>query len=158
MLYKQVEAHDSIAIWPFHWLVSMPGALQASYISKDQFPRVFAWIQRFDNAIKEAKAAGQKPVRIKVEELIAHLSKSRFYEPVGEVDAQDPTAFKAGDEVTVWPLDSGTSHRDTGKLLSLTPNDIVIAKRTNVDDLEIHLHMPRWGFRIVKGTQGQGQL
>jgi len=133
----------------------MPGALPASYISANQFPKVFAWIQRFDNAVKEARAASPKPIRVKVDDLIKHLAKSRFYEPFGDIDANDPTAYKAGDEVAVYPTDTGASHKDTGKLLSLTPNDIVIAKRTKVGDLEIHVHAPRWGFRVTKVKQGR---
>src|ERR1700759_2493744 len=108
----------------------MPGALQSTYISENQFPKVFAWIKRFRDALRQARATGPKPVMIKVDELIKHMARSRVYEPVGEVDAHDPTALKAGDEGTVWPTDSGIHHRDSGKLLTLTPHDIVISKRT----------------------------
>jgi hypothetical protein len=134
--------------------MNMPGALQSTYISENQFPKVFAWVGRFKEALQQAKAGGPKPVRIKVDELIKHMAGSVFFEPVGEIDAHDPTALKAGDEVTVWPIDSGFKHRDTGKLLGLTPHDMILSKRTKVDNLEIHVHMPRWGFRIVKATQG----
>jgi hypothetical protein len=128
----------------------MPGALQSTYISQNQFPKVFAWIDRFKDALRQARAAGPKPVIIKVDELIKQIAGSRFYEAVGEVDANDPTALKAGDEVTVWPIETGSGHKDSGKLLGLTPHDIVISKRTKVDNVEIHIHMPRWGFRVVK--------
>ena len=75
----------------------MPKALASSYISANQLPKVFAWIKRFDEAVKEAKTAGPKPMRVTIDELIKHMSKSRFFEPVGEVDASEPTALKAGD-------------------------------------------------------------
>jgi hypothetical protein len=78
------------------------------------------------------------------------MSTTRFYEPVGEVDANDPTGLRAGDLVTTWPTDSGSAHRETGTLLSLTPREMVISKRTRAGDTEIHVHMPRWGYRIVK--------
>jgi hypothetical protein len=141
---------ENIAIWPFHWVLDMPGALQSTYISENQFPKVFAWIARFRDALRQARAAGPKPAKVSIEEVITYMGRSRFYEPVGEVDAHDPTALKGGDEVTAWPTDTGTSNRDTGKLVALTPHDIVISKRTKVDDLEIHIHMPRWGFRVVQ--------
>jgi len=132
----------------------MKTALQSTYISANQFPKTFDWIKRFQEALKEAKASGPKPALVKIEEVVKHMGQSRFYEPVGEIDAHDPTALKAGDDVTVWPTDSGSSHRDSGKLLGLTPHSIVISKRTKVDEnLEIHLHAPRWGFR-VKARQG----
>jgi len=114
---------------------------------------VFAYIKRFRETLKQARVAGPKPVIVKVDNLIKHMASARFYEPVGEVDAHDPTALKAGDEVTIWPVDTGFKHKDSGKLLGLTPNDITISKRTKVDNLEIHVHAPRWGFRVAKSKQ-----
>jgi hypothetical protein len=134
--------------------MDMPGALQSTYISENQFPKVFAWVGRFKEALHQAKAGQARPARINVDELIKHMEGSVFYESVGEVDAHDPTALKAGDEVTVWPVDTGFKHRDSGKLLGLTPNDIIILKRTTVGNLDIHVHLPRWGYRVVKATQG----
>jgi hypothetical protein len=143
----------STAIWPLHWIVEMPGALEPNYISKAQFPKVFAWIQCFQNAVKQARTSGAKPAVIKGPELIQHIGSTRFYESVGEVDANDPQGLKAGDNVITWPLDTGSSHKDAGKLLSLTPHEIVIAKHTNAGNTEIHIHMPRWGFRIAKAKE-----
>lgn len=138
----------------------MPAALQSTYISANQFPKTFDWIKRFQEAVKEAEAAnGPKPPRVKIDEVMKHMAASRFYEPVGEIDAHDPTGLKAGDAVTVWPTDSGSSHRDSGRLLTLTPHSIAIAKRTKADEkLEIHLHAPRWNFRVGKAKQGAATL
>jgi hypothetical protein len=133
----------------------MPGALEPNYVSKSQFPKVYAWIDRFQDALNQAKANGPKPVAIKGAELAQYIGSARLYESVGEVDANDPLGLKAGDEVTTWPTDTGASHKDTGKLLSLTPHEIVIAKRTKTGNAEIHIHMPRWGFRIAKAKNGR---
>jgi hypothetical protein len=115
---------------------------------------VFAYVKRFTGALKEARAKTSKAVTINQDQLIRHISTTRFYEPVGEVDANDPTGLRAGDLVTTWPTDSGSAHRETGILLSLTPREMVISKRTRVGNTEIHVHMPRWGYRIVKAKSG----
>jgi hypothetical protein len=133
--------------------------MEPKYISEAQFPKVFAWIQRFQNALKQAKASGTKPAVIKGPELVQHIGSTRFYESVGEVDANDPLGLTAGDNVITWPSDTGSKHKDAGKLLSLTPHEIVIAKHTKAGDTEIHIHMPRWGFRIVKANEeGESKL
>jgi hypothetical protein len=132
----------------------MPGALDPNYISANQFPHLFAYVDRFKGALKEAKARAPRAVNINQEQLLRHISTTRFYEPVGEVDANDPTGLRAGDLVTTWPTDSGSAHHETGTLLSLTPREMAISKRTRVGDTEIHVHMPRWGYRIVKAKSG----
>ncbi|KLU86489.1 hypothetical protein MAPG_05501 [Magnaporthiopsis poae ATCC 64411] len=46
---------DIEAVWPFHWLVTLPQqALPPDQISAAAFPRVFAWIDRFDRAYAHA--------------------------------------------------------------------------------------------------------
>jgi len=139
-----------IAIWPFHWLVEMEGALPPSVISQTQFPKVFAWISRFRNALKQAKSSGFKPVAVKGDDVVKYMQSARFVETAGEVDANDPLGLKAGELVEMWPIDSGFTHRDRGILVTLTPNEMVVAKRTKIGDREIYVHMPRWGFRITK--------
>jgi hypothetical protein len=132
----------------------MPGALDPNYISANQFPKVFAYVERFKGALKAARARAPRPVTLTQEQLLRHMATARFHEPVGEVDANDPTGLRAGDLVTTWPTDSGSAHRETGTLLSLTPREMAISKRTRVGDTEIHVHMPRWGYRIVKAKSG----
>jgi hypothetical protein len=136
----------------------MPGALDPKYISATQFPKVFAWVDRFSNALKQAGKNAPKAVTLPGGQMPEVIGASKFYDAVGDVDANDPTGLKAGDEVTTWPTDTGSQYRDTGKLLTLTANEIVIAKQTKVGGHEIHVHMPRWGFRIAKTNAGNTKL
>ena len=128
----------------------MPGALDPNYISANQFPRVFAYLERFKAALKAARARAPKPVTLTQEQMLRHIAAARFHEPVGEVDANDPTGLRAGELVTTWPTDSGSAHRETGTLLSLTPREMAVVKHTRDGATEIHVHMPRWGYRIVR--------
>ena len=50
---------DIEAIWPLDWLVGLPGALPADQISAEIFPKVFAWIARFNKAISAARKANK---------------------------------------------------------------------------------------------------
>ncbi|KAF2672671.1 hypothetical protein BT63DRAFT_382566 [Microthyrium microscopicum] len=146
---------DIDAVWPFHWLVGMPTALDPNYISPTQFPKTFAYIDRFGKALKAARESLPKPVSVTGAQVVEHMANARFYEPAGNVDANDPTGLKSGDEVTIGPLDSGAKHRDTGRLVTLTPNEVVLAKQTRAGGMELHVHAPRWGFRVFRATGGK---
>jgi hypothetical protein len=112
-------------------------------------------MNRFRDALKQVKNSGFAPVSLKGDAVVKYMQDARFVESVGEVDANDPTGFKAGDEVQVWPIESGFTHKDRGILVTLTPNEMVVAKKTKVGNKEIRVHVPRWGFRIAKvGTGG----
>lgn len=134
-----------------HWLETIPGSLDPAYISERQFPKTFAYIERFRTALQGAQAAMPKPVRLPMTDIMKNMAESSFYESVGEFDANDPLGLKPGEMVSTSPTDTGAGHRDTGKLVSLTPNEVVIAKQTKAaPGFEIHVHMPRWGFRVLR--------
>jgi hypothetical protein len=143
------------AVWPFHWLADVPGALPKNVISPTQFPKVFAWIQRFRDALKQAKAAAPKPVSVTGEDVVKYMQGARFVESVGEVAANDPLGLKAGEEIEVWPIETGFSHRDRGTLLTLTPNEVVVGKKMYVGGGDIRVHAPRWGFRITRVSKAK---
>jgi hypothetical protein len=136
----------------------MDGAIPPTIISERQFPRTFAWIKRFKDAVAQAKASASKPVTLKGEEVAQYMQTARMVESAGEVDANDPTGFKAGDEVEIWPIETGFSHHDRGTLITLTPDEMVIAKKTKVGGKEIHVHAPRWGFRIARVREPEAKL
>lgn len=146
------------AIWPFHWLDSMDGALSGSAITPTQFPRVFAWISRFKDELKKAKASGFKATSVKGADVLEYMQSAKFVDAAGEVDVNDPTGLTAGDEVEIWPIETGFSHRDRGTLVSLTPQEMAVAKKMKDLDQDIHVHVPRWGFRIAKAKPADVKL
>jgi hypothetical protein len=135
----------------------MKTAVPENVISATTFPKVFAWIARFDAAIKKAQEAQPKPLRVKGPEVAEYMRMARFAEAVGEVDANDPLGLKVGDVVEMWPIESGFSHKDRGKLVSLTPSEVVISKSMKSGE-EIRVHAQRWGFRIKKIEGGNVKL
>lgn len=75
-------------------------AIPSSLFSADHYPKVFAWIDRFGQALKNAR--GPKPKDLKGAEALKHITQADFAEPEGEVDNTDPTGLKKGIQVESW--------------------------------------------------------
>lgn len=142
-------------MWPFHWLAGIPGALPPNLISAKQYPKVFAWIDRFQKAVSAAKSSAPKPTTLKGVDAVAHITKAGFSDPEGQVDENDPLGFTKGQDVEVWPIDSGFRHHDQGKLVALTTKEVVITGQTKANK-DIRIHFPRTNFRIT-AANGEGQ-
>ncbi|KAL2043980.1 hypothetical protein N7G274_003500 [Stereocaulon virgatum] len=145
---------DIEAIWPFHWVLSLK-SLPPTVVSKEKYPKVYAWIDRFNAAIASAKSSAPKPATLKGAEAVKHVMQADFAEPEGQVDVNDPLGLKKGQDVESWPVDSGFKHHDRGRLVSITPQEVVLASQSKVGGREIRIHHPRWNFRTrAVGTLG----
>ncbi len=144
----------STAVWPFHWLNDLKGALPSHLISEKHFPKVFSWIARFTKAVSAAKASSPKPMRLKGADAVKQILAADYAEVEGDVDESDPLGLKKGDDVQLWPIDSGFQHRDQGRLVSLTSKEVAIAAQSKLGGKEVHIRAPRHGFRIAKSTIG----
>lgn len=122
----------------------LKGALPADLISSKQFPKVFAWIDRFNRAVAEAKGKAPKPTSLKGDASAKRVLGAEFVDREMGVDASDPLQLREGQDVEVWPTDSGFRHRDRGSLIGLDEDEVVIAAGTG-----IRLHFPRTGFRVA---------
>ena len=140
------------AVWPFHWLAGIKGALSEDIISPDQFPRVFGWIKRYNHALKNALAAAARPTTLKGEAALDRITKAASRSSV-TVQPKDPYRLNKGQVVEIWPLDTGFNHRDRGELVGLNEEEVVLRVRTKQGDNTILLHFPRVGYRLrrVKG-------
>ncbi|KFY16123.1 hypothetical protein V492_01540 [Pseudogymnoascus sp. VKM F-4246] len=138
---------DIEAVWPIHWVLGMPGAVPASVASKESFPKVFAWIGRFNAAAGEARKRNGKPKALKGFEAAEKVYESDWAEGVRGVDETDPAGLKKGQEVLVHPTDSGFTHKDRGTLIGLDGQEIVIEVKTEKGTVRIHA--PRHGFRVL---------
>jgi glutathione S-transferase len=147
---------DVEAVWVFHWLIWMPGALDKEQVSAERFPKVYAWVERFQRAVGEAKGAGQVTT-VGGEEAAGVIKgeETRFFEGEGEVDGSEPIVrvygLEKGQRVEVWPTDSGAGHRDRGRLVGLGADEVVWET-----DAGVRVHAPRHGFR-VQPASGSGR-
>ena len=142
------------AVWPFHWLKGLRGALPTDQISAQLFPKTYAWIERFQQAVSAAAKAQGKPKTLKGPEAAAQIGSSEYAEPEGTVDSNDPSGLQKGQEVTVWPIDTGFNNKDHGKLVALSLSEIVIESSTQEGKI-VRVHMPRHGFRVRASENGQ---
>lgn len=136
---------DIETTWVITWLLSMKGALPKEMFGKEQYPKVFAWVERFN---AEVKKNTKKPMTIKGEQAKDFVLKAQKSSQL--ICETDPTGLAKGDSVTVFPLDSGSKNRDTGKLVTLTAHEIAV--EIVKDGKSVILHTPRWGFRIEKAS------
>ncbi|KAI0134163.1 glutathione S-transferase [Xylariales sp. AK1849] len=151
---------DIEAVWPFHWLNGLPGALPENVVSAKQFPKVFAWIERFSKVMGQRSKQVDQPRTLNGEEAAKLVVTSAFAEDEGDVDGSEvyvtAEALKSGDTVKVWPTDTGASHKDTGKLLAATSNQVVVEIQGQAGG--VRLHAPRHGFKVRKVTEGNSKL
>jgi hypothetical protein len=125
----------------------LKGALPAGFICSETFPKVFAWMDRFRKVERAAAEKLGKPKTIKGPEALRVSSSSDFAESEGEVDLKEPSGMRKGQEIEVWPIDSGFSNKDRGKLVKLDGKEVVIEKN-NKDGKKVRIHAPRHGFRL----------
>lgn len=146
-----------VAVWPFHWLTTLPGALAEDYISPRQFPKTFAWIERFDKATRVAAKKVPKPRDLTGSEALQIVTTSDIVDVDEMVDAQDPSEIQKGQKVEVWPIDTGMNNKDMGILLGLSTHEIVIESQTK-DGVKVKIYTPRHGFRIKAiGEDGESK-
>ena len=138
------------AIWTLDWLNGLKGALPQELISEKQYPKVFAWIARFNDALNAAKAKAPKPATIKGDVAAERILNATFHDKDLGIDTADPLGLQQGAEVEVFPIDSGTKHKDQGHLVGLTQDEVVLGIQANGQ--EMRLHYPRTGFRVREAT------
>ena len=84
--------------------------------------------------------------------------QANYVEDEAGVDPKDPLGLEKGQDVEVWPTDTGFKHRDRGRLISLTKDEVVIAEQSKVGGKEIRVHAPRSGFRVKAVHGGKANL
>ena len=102
----------------------------------------------------DAKKKMGKPQTLSGADAVKRVAAGEFVEDGGEVDENDPLGLKKGQDVVVYPLDSGKNHQDRGRLVKLDRTEVVIQFQTKIGEKEVRLHAPRHGFRII-GPSGR---
>ena len=137
--------------------MGLKGALPKEVISPDEFPNAYAYIARWNKALKEAKAKAPKPAGLKGEEAAKRIVNADFADREIGVSAADPLGLKKGQEVEVWPSDmaTGFKYRDRGILVGLDDEEVVISVSTGTAGRDIRLHCPRSGFRVAAASSAK---
>lgn len=141
---------DLNAVWPFAWLIiepAMRGALPKELISEESYTKTFAWVHRFMDLAKKRKGDMQKPEKLDGERMRDRILTASSSAVDTDFIHNDPLNLERGSEVEVFPSDYGQGHKDRGPVVGLTTKEIVIRNAKG-----LHLHFPRWNFRINKVT------
>lgn len=107
---------DVQAVWVFDWLISIPPCLKGTPMTKENFPRVFAYVERFRKARGTPKAVRQ----VNGEEAKKIIENGVEQKSIG-VLASDPLGLKEGDYVSITPTDSAKSNPTMGRLIGMFP-------------------------------------
>lgn len=137
-------------MWVFDWLLGMPGLLPEDVFSAKQYPKTFAWRERYSESVKAATSKlGERPV-IEGEEAAKRIIGSEFGEKAAIVDESDFVQVKKGSQVESWPIDdhSGRKNRESGELVGLTHREVVLEKNIPHEGTTIRVHLPRWNYRV----------
>ncbi|KAH7410101.1 hypothetical protein DE146DRAFT_338606 [Phaeosphaeria sp. MPI-PUGE-AT-0046c] len=118
-------------------------------ISEKTFPRVFAWLERYRAAVEQAKSSSSQPATLDGQAAAKSILVSELGHPHVQVDRDDPASLDEGTEVEIYPGDWVTGHKDRGRLVGLTTDEVTIAVKSK-GDVELRIHAPRTGFKIRK--------
>ncbi|KAG5305093.1 glutathione S-transferase (GST) family protein, conidia-enriched transcript [Histoplasma capsulatum var. duboisii H88] len=141
---------DIHAVWALDWVDGLDGALDRDIFTEARFPKVFAWMARFRKTAAEAASAlTNKPQTLSGEQVLESVIAADFVEPEAIVDKYDALKFQKGQDVVVWPTDNCYNYKDSGELVALTTQEVVLQRKTLDGRTEVRIHFPRTNFRIV---------
>ena len=138
----------SSGVWSFDWIISdlFPPKEQ---FSEEIYPKVYSWRNRFKAALEDEKSRGPKPVSLTGADAVQAIPSAGFSDDHVVVDSSDPVQIKRGTAVELFPTDGGGfTHKDKGRLVKLTKDEVAIAVPSEKGDKTVHVHAPRWIFRI----------
>lgn len=143
---------DIEVAWSLLWLERVPGAMPEEWISKDTFPKVFAWMDRFKGVVKEAQEELGEPKTLTGDEAAQLVLGSEYHEAEGQVNEGDPLVqhqrLKKGQLVRVWPTDTGSNHKELGELVSIDEKEVVVEAKAE-EGGSVRVHAQRHGFAVA---------
>jgi glutathione S-transferase len=139
---------DIHAGWIFDWLFQLPGSYDEAFFNEKTYPKTYAWLERYKNAIAAAKERAPKPSELEGKDAIKKVLSSPFTDDV-KVE-KDPLGLQEGDEVEMFPKDTGYDRKDSGKLVGLNAREAVVEAKCQDGSKEVRIHYPRWNFEIVR--------
>lgn len=139
------------ACWIFDWLFLL-NSYDEKFFNKSIYPRTFAWRDRYNAAIEQAKKDAPTPTELSGDDAVTKVLGSNFQDADRELKVQaDPTGFQQGEEVEMYPIDTGYNSKDKGRLVGLDAHEAVLQARSQRDPgVEVRIHHPRWNFAIKK--------
>ncbi|KAI8938303.1 hypothetical protein NX059_005955 [Plenodomus lindquistii] len=136
---------DIEAVWPLDFCMDLP--MPAEVQLEKQFPKTAAWIARYRASRDEAKSSAPKPTMLEGQAAAEMIHRSEYAESDNVIDGDDALGLAAGIEVEVYPAAWGSEHRDRGRLVGLTKDEVTISVQSK-GGAQVRIHAPRTGFKI----------
>ncbi|KAK5136724.1 hypothetical protein LTR08_002377 [Meristemomyces frigidus] len=149
---KELAFAELKGVWPFDWIISDLEPPR-EYFSEAVYPKAYGWRHRFKAALNAARTRGPKPVPLGSEDAVRTVLYAGPSDSGLAVDPKDPLGLQEGATVELLPTDGGGyGDKDKGRLVKLTKDEVAIAvsAKTGEDRRTVHIHAPRWQFRIQK--------
>lgn len=148
---------EQTACWIFDWLFLLD-AYDKSFFNDKIYPLTFAWRERYVAAIEAAKKSAPQPTELAGPDAVSKVLGSSFQDSDSALKVEaDPEGLKRGDEVEMWPLDTGFNAKDAGRLVKLDTNEAVVQAKSEQGGTEVRIHYPRWNFGIQRAGEGKQQ-
>jgi len=142
-------------------MLSLPNAMPESFFSAERYPRTRAWLARYEKAVERAKQYAPQPTELEGPAAIEQALKSPLNTSTDTAGAeltvvQDPSGLKQGQEIEMYPIDTGSNRRDRGRLVHLTSAEVAISAKSEKGDTDVRIHYPRWNFSIGPAGEAIG--
>lgn len=134
--------------WIFSWMLSLPNAMPDAFFGAKRYPKTRAWIDRFDAALAKAKESAPQPDKIDGADAVKQILGSGFVSDKELKVEEDPEGLKEGQEVEMYPIDTGYSRRDRGKLVLLNSHEVAVQAKSEQGGKDVRIHYPRWNFSV----------
>ena len=110
---------------------------------------MYSWRNRFREELKSAQECAPKPLALESTDAVSAILGAEYTDTGLFVDPGDPAKLREGTNVELYPTDTGGfTHEDRGRLIKLTKDEIAISVKPELGDKEVHVHAPRWNFRV----------
>ncbi|KAL7933945.1 hypothetical protein V8C35DRAFT_302834 [Trichoderma chlorosporum] len=143
---------DIEVAWSLLWLARVPGATPEDVISKEIFPKVFSWMERFKEVVDKLEEELGEPKTLTGDEAAQLVLGSDYHEAEGQVNEGDALVqkqgLKKGQLVRVWPTDTGSNHKELGELVSLNEREVVVEAKAE-EGGSVRIHAQRHGFAVA---------
>ncbi|KAL7274521.1 hypothetical protein RUND412_002583 [Rhizina undulata] len=166
ILGSEFSLVDLEAVWPFEWMITMPGALENTAITPSNFPKTFSYVSRFTSLLKSSCPDPKiNPTISGSDAKEAIISCSKLAEEVIEIGltgSEDQRSINFGEEVEVAPVDSGKNHPQRGRVRGLDEERVVLEVVPTgevKDGRTVRVVFPIRGFEIRSvAAQGGAKL
>ena len=89
------------------------------------------------------------PLTVPGEQAMEMIVASLYNETEGRIDEEGPVVQQQSHkqvQLVHWPTDSGSRHKDVGKLVRINSKEVAI--ETIAGNAVVRVHAPRHGFRV----------